>query len=78
MEARGEQVLRSHLSQVQQYPSGYAQFLIALDYALGPKTEIRITSYNVCYTKLLRALAEQIWDNTCRFFRLPIRLESVG
>jgi hypothetical protein len=42
MEARGEQVLRIHLSQVQQYPSGYAQFLIALDYALGPKTEIVI------------------------------------
>ena len=42
MGARGEQVLRGHLGQVQQYPSGYAQFLIALDYALGPKTEIVI------------------------------------
>jgi hypothetical protein len=42
MEARGEQLLRTHFSQVRQYPSGYAQFLIALDYALGPKSEIVI------------------------------------
>lgn len=40
MEERGEQVLRTHIGQAGQYPVGYAQFLVALDYALGPKTEI--------------------------------------
>ncbi len=42
MEERGEQVLRTHLAQVRQYPPGFAQFLIALDYSLGPKSEIVI------------------------------------
>jgi uncharacterized protein YyaL (SSP411 family) len=42
MEERGEQALRTHFAQVQQYPTGFAQFLIALDYALGPKSEIVI------------------------------------
>jgi hypothetical protein len=42
MEERGEQVLRTQISQVGQYPTGFAQFLIALDYALGPKSEIVI------------------------------------
>lgn len=42
METRGEDVLRTHLGQARQHPSGFSQFLIALDYALGPKSEIVI------------------------------------
>jgi hypothetical protein len=37
---RGEGLLRTCLPQVSRYPSAYAQFLIALDYALGPKSEV--------------------------------------
>jgi uncharacterized protein YyaL (SSP411 family) len=37
---RGERLLRASLGQVQRYPAAYAQFLIALDFALGPCTEI--------------------------------------
>ncbi|MEZ4598266.1 MAG: thioredoxin domain-containing protein [Syntrophotaleaceae bacterium] len=43
MEQRGEQVLAWQISQIRQYPSGFAQFLISLDYALGPKSEIVVT-----------------------------------
>lgn len=40
LEARGEELLTAGLDQVSRYPSAYAQWLIALDYALGPKTEV--------------------------------------
>jgi uncharacterized protein YyaL (SSP411 family) len=37
---RGEELLAASLDQVSRYPAAYAQLLIALDYALGPKTEV--------------------------------------
>jgi len=40
LETRGEELLASGLGQVERYPTAYAQFLIALDFSLGPKTEI--------------------------------------
>jgi uncharacterized protein YyaL (SSP411 family) len=40
MESRGETLLAVGLEQVGRYPAAYAQWLIALDYALGPKTEV--------------------------------------
>jgi uncharacterized protein YyaL (SSP411 family) len=40
MEAKGEELLAASLDQVIRYPAGYAQLLSALDYALGPKTEV--------------------------------------
>ncbi len=40
LEARGEELLAVSLDQVNRYPAAYAQLLIALDYALGPKTEV--------------------------------------
>ncbi|HEY7745273.1 MAG TPA: thioredoxin domain-containing protein, partial [Desulfuromonadales bacterium] len=40
MEARGEEMLAASLDQVNRYPAAYAQLLVALDYALGPKTEV--------------------------------------
>jgi hypothetical protein len=40
MEASGEELLAASLDQVSRYPAAYAQLLIALDYALGPKTEV--------------------------------------
>jgi uncharacterized protein len=40
LETRGEELLAVSLDQANRYPSAYAQLLIALDYALGPKTEV--------------------------------------
>jgi hypothetical protein len=40
LETRGEALLQNGLVQASRHPSAHAQFLIALDYALGPKTEI--------------------------------------
>lgn len=40
MENRGEKLIGASLEQIDRYPSAYAQWLIALDYALGPKTEV--------------------------------------
>jgi hypothetical protein len=40
MEAKGEELLAASFDQVNRYPAAYAQLLIALDYALGPKTEV--------------------------------------
>jgi hypothetical protein len=40
MEVRGEELLAASLDKVTRYPAGYAQLLSALDYALGPKTEV--------------------------------------
>jgi len=44
LEERGEELLQTGLEQVSRYPSAYAQFLIALDYALGAKTEVVLTT----------------------------------
>jgi uncharacterized protein YyaL (SSP411 family) len=38
--AAGEKLLRANLTRVEAYPHAYAQSLIALDFALGPGTEI--------------------------------------
>jgi hypothetical protein len=40
IEARGEDLLKNWVARVDHYPSAYSQFLIALDYALGKKTEV--------------------------------------
>jgi uncharacterized protein YyaL (SSP411 family) len=40
MEAKGEELLAASLDQVNRYPAAYAQLLVALDYALGPKIEV--------------------------------------
>ena len=40
LEARGEELLAAGLGQVSRYPSAYSQWLIALDYALGPKAGV--------------------------------------
>ena len=40
MENRGENLIGANLEQIDRYPSAYAQWLIALDFALGPKTEV--------------------------------------
>jgi uncharacterized protein YyaL (SSP411 family) len=36
----GERLIRTRMDQIGQYPSAYAQFLIALDFALGPSSAI--------------------------------------
>jgi uncharacterized protein len=40
LQEQGERLIKVHLFQVERYPSAYAQFLIALDFALGPNAEI--------------------------------------
>jgi len=40
IEERGEELLKSGMARVNRYPSAYSQYLIALDYALGTKTEV--------------------------------------
>ncbi len=44
LEERGERLLRLCLPQAERYPSAYPQLLIALDYALGPRTEVVLAS----------------------------------
>ncbi|ALC16232.1 thioredoxin domain-containing protein YyaL [Desulfuromonas soudanensis] len=43
LEARGERLLALALPKVERAPTAYAQSLIALDYALGPKSEVALT-----------------------------------
>jgi len=65
-EARGEQLLKTGLGPADHSPSACAQFLIALDYALGPQTEVVLVpgEGNGSPQELLRTLRTRFLPRT--------------
>ena len=62
---KASEIVRAFSEQIKQYPSGYTQFLVALDFALGPSHEVVIAGASDAddTLKLLRAVRKEFIPN---------------
>jgi hypothetical protein len=72
-EEKGECLLANRFAQLKEYPLAYAQGLIALDFALGPITEIILTSKNGGFPpeELLKPCLNRFLPKTVILFNKP-------
>lgn len=71
IEARGEDLLRSWMARVNRYPSAYSQFLIALDYALGTRTEVVLAGGKDATEELLMPFRSRFLPHALVLLRQP-------
>ena len=76
LEDRASQVQKAFAEQVRQFPSGYTQFLSAVDFSLGSSHEV-VISGSVGAKGMLDALRSRFLPNQVLLFR-PTAGESAG
>ena len=77
LEERATQIGRAFSKAVNQFPSGYTQFLVAVDFGIGPSYEVVIVgkSEGKDTREMLRALRSRFIPNKVTVFR-PTEIES--
>jgi uncharacterized protein YyaL (SSP411 family) len=76
LEDRASNLQKAFSEQVRQFPSGYTQFLSAVDFSLGPSHEVVISGSQGA-TEMLNALRSRYFPNQVLLFR-PTDGESAG
>jgi uncharacterized protein YyaL (SSP411 family) len=73
LEERGEELLKGWMARVNRYPSAYSQYLIALDYALGTKSEVVLAGEkeDLSTAELLIRLRSRFLPHTLVLLRQP-------
>jgi uncharacterized protein YyaL (SSP411 family) len=73
LEERGEELLKGWMARVNRYPSAYSQYLIALDYSLGTKSEVVLAGEkeDLSTAELLIRLRSRFLPHTVVLLRKP-------
>lgn len=70
-------IARAFSKAVEQFPSGYTQFLVALDFVIGPSYEVVVVGHSEAEDtkEMLKALSTRFIPNKVTLFR-PTEIES--
>ena len=71
LEKKATETIRAFSGQIQQFPSGYTQFLVAVDFALGPAYEVVVVGKSGAKdtSEMLKALTDSYFPNKITLFR---------
>jgi len=77
LEERAMKIGRAFSEAVEQFPSGYTQFLVALDFVIGPSYEVVVVGHSEAEDtkEMLKALSTRFIPNKVTLFR-PTEIES--